>query len=184
MIPVIKYCKKNNQSTIIIADSSPILAIVSEPCHWINESHKQGFAYSGTQTYIKTHSHINIQSSLKMTQKDLHHVVVQIGRLHASCSICSPIRHRAASAGDRCTTRWSSCIIILPTGSRHLFLHADAVGSWHIPDDSDRLSLTLARAAGAAAHDWHTDGQKSSKPAVLTTRPSAASCLIGWWALW
>lgn len=102
----------------------------------------------------------------------------------ASCCICSPIKRQSASARGRCTTRWSSCIIILATSSGHLFLHADAVGSWHVPDDFDRLSLTLVRAAGAAAHDWHSDGQKSSKPAVLTTRPSAASCLIGWWALW
>lgn len=145
---------------------------------------KQGYAYTETHTHINMHIYIDIQSYLQRAQKDLHHILVQTRRLLLHAAVAVQSSDKSASARDRCTTRWSSCIIILATSLRHLFLHADAVGSWHVPDDFDRLSLTLVRAAGAAAHDWHTDGQKSSKPAVLTTRPSAASCLIGWWALW
>lgn len=49
------------------------------------------------------------------------------------------------------------------------------------PDNFDSPCLKLVRAAGGAAHDWHGDGRRTSKPAVLITRPSAAPRLPHRW---
>lgn len=142
------------------------------------------YAYAGKHTYINIHIPIHIQSYLQMTHKRPASYC-PAGRtpftLHAAFAVQSCVGPPESAAPLGGALALSSSPSLVRAASPY---HTDAVGSWHIPDDFDRLSLTLARAAGAAAHDWHADGQKSSKPAVLTTRPSAASRLIGWWALW
>lgn len=60
----------------------------------------------------------------------------------------------------------------------------DAGRSWHIPDNlTDSASNLWVLREEQHMIDTLTDRQ-TSQPAVLATPPSAASCLIGWWALW
>lgn len=55
-----------------------------------------------------------------------------------------------------------------------------ALVPWCRAPDPDKFDSACLKPVKAAGGDWHDDGQQTSKPAVLITRPSAAPRWVDW----